>query len=210
MVKKTTEKALSRKEREFEARRKEILSAALRVFSQKGYHQTSMNEIAKEAEFSIGSLYNFFKDKEDLFLTLFKEQLNEITQKVNEIVEHTVGAREKLEALINTLFSYFETNWEAIRIISLSHQDFESSLKNDIGNVIREGHLRFIQLVARILQQGIEQGAIKSFKPEEMALGLIGLINGSIYLWLESNRAYSLKDRAQGLMDIFYNGVAKK
>ena len=57
----------SRRERERQRHRKEILSSAERVFVREGLKQASMEEIAREAEFSVGTLYNFFQNKNDLF-----------------------------------------------------------------------------------------------------------------------------------------------
>lgn len=208
--KKKLEKPLNRKEREYESRRKETLAAALKLFSQKGYHQTSMSEIAKAAEFSIGSLYNFFKNKEELYLTLFNEEIEEIAGLVNQEMGKVLTPREKLNALVHTLFNYFENRWEAFHVFALSQQEFEHSLQANLGNVIRLRHLQFLQTVSAIIKQGSEKGIFKPLPAEAMSLALIGLINGSIILWIESNRAYSLKERAPEILEIFYTGVEKK
>ena len=63
-----------RREREKLRQRQEILTAALSLFSKKGYHNVSMQEIAAKAEFAIGTLYKFFKNKEDLYKVLTLEQ----------------------------------------------------------------------------------------------------------------------------------------
>jgi len=61
---------LSRREREKLRQRQEVLDVALGLFSEKGYHNVSMHEIAKAAEFAIGTLYKFFRNKEDLYRAL--------------------------------------------------------------------------------------------------------------------------------------------
>ncbi|MEN6472395.1 MAG: helix-turn-helix domain-containing protein, partial [Syntrophaceae bacterium] len=61
---------LPRREREKERQRQEMLEAALGLFSDKGYHNVTMHEIAEKAEFAIGTLYKFFRNKEDLYRTL--------------------------------------------------------------------------------------------------------------------------------------------
>ena len=58
---------LPRKKREYLQHRKEVLQAALKLFSEKGFHAVTMQEIAKEAEFAVGSLYKFFPNKEELY-----------------------------------------------------------------------------------------------------------------------------------------------
>jgi len=208
-VKRSSAKIPSRKQREFESRRKEILAAGLKLFSEKGYHQTSINEIAKAAEFSIGSLYGFFKNKEDLFYTLFMEEIEEIERQVRPEIERAGSAKGKLNALTMSLFSYFESRWEAFHIFALGHGEFESSLHANLGEMIRTRQIQFLELMTQIVAQGISEGEFRRLRPENMALAFMGLINGSIIMWIESGRNYSLRERASEILDIFYKGAEK-
>ncbi len=207
--KKNSEKALGRKEREYQSRRGEILSAALKLFSQKGYHQTSMSEVAKAAEFSIGSLYGFFKNKEDLFFTLLNEEIEEIERQVRPAMGKAAGAKGKLNALATTLFDYFESRWEAFHIFAMNQKEFDWALRADLGDMIRVRQFQFVEVMAGLIQQGIAEGVFRPLRPEQMALAFIGLINGSIIMWIESGRNYSLRERASEILDIFYKGAEK-
>jgi AcrR family transcriptional regulator len=73
---------LHRKVREHLTRRKEILLAAEKLFAAKGFFPTTMSEIAQEAQFGTGSLYKYFKSKEDLYFTLIDEKTAEINGSV--------------------------------------------------------------------------------------------------------------------------------
>ena len=209
MEKSSEKKKLSRKEREQVARRNEILDTALRLFSQKGYHQTSMSEIARESEFSIGSLYNFFRSKEDLFFQLFKRNVDELEELVERAISQGKDAKEKLEKLTGVLFEYFEKKWQAFHILALNRQSFEWNLKDELAEVIRAKHLEFISTLSRIMAEGVKQGIFKRFRPEEMALAFMGLINGSLFFWIESGRGYSLLNRKEQILEIFFQGVEK-
>jgi AcrR family transcriptional regulator len=202
-------KELSRKEREREARRQDILEAALRLFSQKGYHQTSMSEIAKEAEFSIGTLYGFFKNKEELFFTMFKAELEEIATQVAANMSQAPDPRAKLQALAETLFGYIEQRWQAFDILFTARKDLDLALKNELGETIHVGQLDFLKNLTAIIQDGIAQGIFRPLRPEEMALTFIGLINGSAFMWMEGGRTYSIRERVPDILDIFYRGVEK-
>jgi len=202
-------KELTRKEREYLARRDEILQAALKLFSEKGYHQTSMSEIAKEAEFSIGSLYGFFKNKEELFFTLIKGEIEEIESRVAPKMSQEKDPRNKLRSLADSLFNYFEERWQAFTIFTMNHHDFPATLSSDLGKMIHSKQMDFLKTLTEIANQGIEQGIFRPLRPEEMALAFQGLINGSVFLWIASDRNYSLKERIPGILDIFYRGVLK-
>jgi AcrR family transcriptional regulator len=69
---------ISRKEREFLTRRADILSAAEKVFAARGFYGSTMDEIAKRAEFGTGSLYKYFRGKNDLYFSLIDEKVAEI------------------------------------------------------------------------------------------------------------------------------------
>jgi AcrR family transcriptional regulator len=204
-----SDKELSRKEREHLARRNEILQAALKLFSQKGYHQTSINEIAKEAQFSVGSLYGFFKNKEDLFLTLFNSEIEEIEDYINGRTGQVQDLKERINTMVQSLFEYFEGHWEAFNILALNRTTLDLSLKDNLGEMIHNRQLQFLKITLEWIRDGIERGVFRPLRAEEMALAFMGLINGSILLWIESGRTYSLKERAHDVLEIFYRGVEK-
>jgi len=204
-----SDKELSRKEREHLSRRNEILQAALKLFSQKGYHLTSINEIAKEAQFSVGSLYGFFKNKEDLFLTLFNVEIEEIEDYVSGKTSQAHGTKERMNIMFEALFEYFEGHWEAFSLLAVNHTSFELTLKENLGEIIHKRQVQFLKLTTELIQEGIKQDIFRPLRPEEMALALMGLVNGSIFLWIQSGRTYSLKERSRDILDIFYRGVEK-
>ena len=204
-----SDKELSRKEREHLARRNEILQAALKLFSQKGYHLTSINEIAKEAQFSVGSLYGFFKNKEDLFLTLFNVEIEEIEEYVTGKTGQVRGTKERMNIMFEALFEYFEEHWEAFNLLAANRATFDVTLKENLGEIIHKRQIQFLKLTTELIQEGIKQGIFRPLRPEEMALALMGLVNGSIFFWIQSGRTYSLKERSRDILDIFYRGVEK-
>ena len=78
---------LSRKEKDKLRHREEILEAALLLFSSKGFHTVSMQDIASESEFGVGTLYNFFESKEQLFVELMKAGIEKIGQLLIPILD---------------------------------------------------------------------------------------------------------------------------
>nr|HDN01233.1 TetR/AcrR family transcriptional regulator [Deltaproteobacteria bacterium] len=87
---------LSRREREKLRQRRQMLAAALELFSEKGFHNVTMHEIAKRAEFAIGTLYKFFKNKEDLYKSLIVEQADRFHEALTKAIGETDDEIEKL------------------------------------------------------------------------------------------------------------------
>ncbi|HNU75958.1 MAG TPA: helix-turn-helix domain-containing protein, partial [Deltaproteobacteria bacterium] len=77
----------SRRERERARQRRDILDTALRLFSEKGYHSVTMHEIADKAEFAVGTLYKFFRNKEDLYKALILETTKEFHEAIVAALE---------------------------------------------------------------------------------------------------------------------------
>jgi AcrR family transcriptional regulator len=91
---------IGRKEREHLVHRREILSAAEKVFATKGFFPTTMSEIAHEAEFGTGTLYKYFKSKEDLYFTLIDEKVEEINRLVKAELSQKTSAMERIENVL--------------------------------------------------------------------------------------------------------------
>src|SRR4030065_2225528 len=85
---------IGRKEREHLVHRGEILRAAEKVFAAKGFFQTTMSVIAQAAEFGTGTLYKYFKSKEDLYFTLIDEKTDEINRLVKDELSRKTSAIE--------------------------------------------------------------------------------------------------------------------
>jgi len=97
-----------RKEREKEARREAILEAAARVFSRKSYYEATLDEIATEAELAKGTLYNYYEDKQDLFLSLVEKGLADFQSRLEEVLSGGGSLREVLSRC-------FEASLEIVR-----------------------------------------------------------------------------------------------
>ena len=107
---------LSRKERERQAHRREMLEAAERVFVRKGYHGATVEEIAQEAEFAVGTLYNFFKSKEEMYA----EVIRKIAEDFQDVFERQVLTRDRpqeaIGALIELRLKYFDDHRGFFRV----------------------------------------------------------------------------------------------
>ena len=200
---------LGRKEREFQTRRAEIMVAAMRLFAGKGFHNTTMSEIAKEAEFSTGSLYNFFKSKEELYLTLMREEIEKIEREVKVQKDRAEGPGVKLEAVVDTLIGYFEKNRHFFQIFDAHRDTFEFTMKGELAEVVRSKYMGFIGELLDVMREGIKQGALKEYEPAELALCFMGVINSFIFLWINTEPKVPLRDKRKVILDIFYHGAGR-
>src|SRR4030042_7073409 len=141
-----TEK-VSRKEREYLAHREEILAAAGKVFASKGFFPTTMNDIAREAEFGTGTLYKYFKSKEELYFTLIDEKVEEINRLVKSELSQKTSAGERIKKVLGLQFEFFERNRDFFKIYTSERSRFEWTVKDELGKGLHEKMVAYITTV---------------------------------------------------------------
>jgi AcrR family transcriptional regulator len=118
-----------RKEREKERRRQQIIVAAKRVFSEKGFNKSTMEDIASEAELSPGTLYLYFKNKEELYASLSLRILQYLHIRVEHVNKETdLSPEQKLEKLVEAMYDVYD--FDPLIIINMFHLQSSETLKN--------------------------------------------------------------------------------
>ena len=201
-----TEK-ISRKEREYLAHRAEILSAAEKVFAAKGFFPTTMSDIAREAEFGTGTLYNYFKSKEELYFTLIDEKVEEINRLVKSELSQKTSAVERIKKVLGLQFEFFERNRDFFKIYISERNRFEWTVKDDLGKGIHDKMVTYIDTLAEVMRQGIKGGEFRTLNPIDFAHTLVGIVNSFVFEWLISREPYPLISKLDTVLEIFLGGA---
>ena len=135
---------MPRREREKLRQRKEMLAAALGLFSEKGYHNVSMHEIAQKAEFAIGTLYKFFKSKEDLYKALMLEQANKFDDELTKTLKEPDDEIEKLRNYVRAKGELFRADVAMIRLYFAETRGASFNVMA-LDSAIRQQYYRFLQ-----------------------------------------------------------------
>lgn len=151
-----TNEKLSRRQRERLQHRNEILATALRLFSEKGFHNVSMQEIAAEAEFATGTLYNFFDSKEAMFKDMMKDCGVKIVDSLGAILEGPGDEVERLRKFFRYHTDVFEEHGEFIRLYVAEYGRKGAGIRKDPD----EGELVNILegKIGQLLSNGIKKG----------------------------------------------------
>lgn len=197
-----------RKQREYEARREEILLAAERKFSQNGFFKTSMAEIAEAAQFAMGTVYRFFKSKEDIYISLVEAKVEELLRLMEEATQTRLSAREKVRAVIQVKLSFADQNRAFFRIYVSEWSGFEWTVKSAFGERVWKRYLAQIDLVGKLIKEGIKTGEFRKLDPKDTSLAFHGMLNSTIYLWiLQAGPKESLVDKADWLSTLLLDGL---
>ncbi len=205
-----------RKAREKERRRQQIIVAAKRVFSQKGFNKATMEDIAEEAELSPGTLYLYFKNKEELYASLSLRILQYLRIRVEHVHQEAgPGPVEKLDALIDAMYDVYD--FDPLVIINMFHLQSSETLKNlspELMAQIKELSRQSINDIARIFEEGIDAGLFIDEHPIALADIHWSLFSGVI-LWEASKKIINkdkdyLKDTLKSAFRIFARGLMVK
>ncbi len=199
---------LSRRDRDKLRQRQEMLGAALTLFSEKGYHNVSMQEIAEAAEFAIGTLYKFFKNKEDLYKSLILEQAGKFHVALRKALAESDDEIEKLRNYVRTKGSVFMGNVPTIRLYFAETRGASFNIKAGLDRELREQYSQILQNLAEIFADGIKKGRFQSIAdPYHLAVALDSLSNAFLNLWLEDPEQHPYPQDPDEVLNILFKGL---
>jgi AcrR family transcriptional regulator len=203
-------KKLSRREREKLLHRRQMLDAALELFSEKGYHNVSMHEIAERAEFAIGTLYKFFKNKEDMYRALVMEKSTEI---FGELSAPLSAEGDTLSVLEGYLVNRARIAVEIAPLLRL-HMAIAQGLSFNINAEVEKEHRKFhdqhIAKLASVMKEGIRKRVLRDADPHSLAIALDGLARSFFLYSLTNPNRYPLETIAPTVLDLFLRGGLAK
>ena len=201
---------LSRREREKLMHRRQMLAAALDLFSEKGFHNVSMHEIAEKAEFAIGTLYKFFKNKEDLYKALMMEKAEEHHRVLMRVLSEENDVMIVIENYIAAKTRLFADNLATLRLYFAETRGASFNIKAGLDQDIRKLYDKFIIQLASVLETGIRRKVFRKMDPYHMAVALEGLTNAFLFCWLEDPEQHPYGANVPVIRDMFLKGVMAK
>ena len=200
-------KKLPRREREKLRQRREMLSAALGLFSVKGYHNVSMQEIAQKAEFAIGTLYTFFKSKEDLYKAIILEEAERFDNELTKALEEPDDEIEKLRNYTKVKGELFRADVALVRLYFAGPRGSRFDV-TAVDAQVRERYYRFIQTLTAVFEKGMRRKRFRKIAvPEHLAIALDSLINSLLLLWVEAPEHHPYPEDPDTILDIFFKGL---
>jgi len=203
MAKKVQPRKLSRKERERESHRREILDAAETVFVRKGYHTATVEEIAHEAEFAVGTLYNFFQGKDDLYAHVVGKIAQDFMEALEARVLSLDDPEQAIAALIELRLTHFDEHRGFFRVF------FETSPGGRVDPVRALPpqcvglYDRYIEAVSKLFGQGVSRRVFTEGDPLYLTLCLEGIINAFVSYWSRREPSEPLETRVRKMKAAF-------
>ncbi len=198
----------TRREREKVRQRQEMLAAALALFSEKGYLNVSMHEIAAKSEFAIGTLYKFFSSKEELYRALILEQSDRFLATLSKAIESPGDEIAKLRQYVKAKGEEFRDNAATIRLYFTETRGASFNIMAGLDQDIRNRRETFLHRIADIFESGIHTGRFQRIAdPYILAVVFDNLCNSFLFLWLENPDKYSYPENPDIILNILFKGL---
>ncbi len=181
----------------------EILKSAGSVFAHLGFHKATISQIAKEADVADGTIYLYFKNKNDILYQYINYKTETVFKKMNDAVSKGKSAEDKLRNLIRCHLDQFQQN-ENMAVIFQS----ETRYRRDLESTLKDISKMYLELLSDIIEQGQIEGVMR----QDLFVGLakrfvLGAVEGVINTWVTAEGKYDLVSMSDPLVDLFLNGL---
>ena len=181
-----------------------ILEAAVKVFARQGFYQSTVAQIAREAGVADGTIYLYFKNKDDILVNFFQYKTKEVFERFRAEVNHAENSLDKLRNLIRRHLAEFQRD----RDMAILYQVGTHQIDRLAEDQIREMSKMYQDLISEIVEAGQQEGSIR----KDLYVGLVkrfilGGVDEVINTWLHSEREYDLVSMADPLVELFVRGI---
>ena len=198
---------LSRKERTKLRHREEILQAAWQLFSEKGYRNTTVHDIAEKAEFAVGTFYNFFKNKEHLFNSLAMNYTVKYYDAVTKAIDIDGDIIGRIRNYLQVKGDFFKEDLALIRLFFSETWGISFNLASDVYSEMETLQKRFIGRLTEVFEKGIKDNIFRDVDPRFLALSIEGQSNIFLFYWFKYSEEYEYSENVPSIMDVFLNSI---
>jgi len=166
-----------------------------------------MHEIAEKAEFAIGTLYKFFRNKEDLYKTLIMEKSREYHHTLMEVIQRDEDVVSILKNYIAAKARLFTGSIDTIRLYFAETRGASFNIRAGMDRDIRRMYDEFLKQFSQVLKRGIREKVLRRLNPYYMAVAIEGLTNAFLFCWLENPEQHPYEANTTVITEIFLKGV---
>jgi len=187
-------------EEEIAKRRHEIFHHVVNVFVKKGFHETSMREIAEAAGLGKSTLYDYFKTKDEILVYFFEDQLNDLTNEAQKVALQNLSADKRLHQIMEIYIESLQANKNLFLKLTQESQ----RLRPQSQKQVQEKRYAYQDLVRALIDEGIREGIFRKVNSLLAARLLISGMSSVIY---GSRSTGTPQEMLRETLDIFFKGI---
>jgi TetR/AcrR family fatty acid metabolism transcriptional regulator len=184
-----------------------ILDAAVRVFAQKGFFKARISDIAKEAGVADGTVYLYFKNKDDILIQVFEVNLDRILKELHLQLSVLPGPLEKLERWFRYQVELFQSNKELVEVLIVEIRQSRRFMKEYTPNL----YFAYLDILGSVLKEGKEEGVfVETLDANILKYAIYGAVEEVALRWVLKGGAFDISRAIDGLFLIWLEGIAYK
>ena len=184
-----------------------ILKAAVKVFAEKGFYNSRVSEIAKEANVADGTIYIYFKNKDDILISLFEEEFGQIVENMRKELEKEkeIDVLQKIRRFAILHLSFISKQQQLGEVLGVEVRQSSKFMKE----YINKPFIEYLNLIRSIVIEGQEKGLIrKDLTPGIMKRAFFGALDEMARYWvLSTKKKHNINEAALQISEVFIRGV---
>ncbi|MCS1351534.1 TetR/AcrR family transcriptional regulator [Mechercharimyces sp. CAU 1602] len=181
-----------------------ILDAAVRVIAQYGYHNTQVSKIAREAKVADGTIYLYFKNKDDVLISVFNEKMGAFINDVEKALSVIEDPSNQLRELIRLHFAHLERDHQLAMVTQIELRQSNPEVRQGIAQILK----RYLDVMDAVVDAGIKNGVFRSDIAHRITRKMIfGTIDETVSSWIMNDFKYNLLDQVDSIHSLFLRGI---
>ena len=184
-----------------------IRDAATVVFAKKGFYNATIADVAKAAEVAEGTIYLYFKNKDDLLISIFEQSIDFFIQEVKKEIDGIKNPKDKLRRFLTLHLKLVQENPNLAQVLQIELRQSSKFMKEYEGGKFAD----YMNVVRAILEEGKELGVFREdINPRILRRAIFGAVDELALEWLVmEKKKYSLEECADQISNVFIKGIIK-
>jgi TetR/AcrR family fatty acid metabolism transcriptional regulator len=186
----------------------QIIEAAVKVFAKKGFYNAKVSEIAREANVADGTIYLYFKNKDDILISLFEEKMHLWIEHVEEEISKVEDPLEKIRAFVGQHLSMIKENKYLAEVMQIELRQSSKFMRR----YVPVKFLEYLDLIGRIIEEGKQRGVIrKDVIPAIAKRAIFGALDEMLLYWVLAKKPkYSMEESIEQLSHLLIDGLRER
>jgi TetR/AcrR family fatty acid metabolism transcriptional regulator len=187
-------------------KRARILKSAVKVFARKGFHETKVAEIARAAGVADGTIYLYFKSKDDLLISVFEETVEELSSRLSTDLGSLPDTASKVRHVVRSQLGIIKAQRDLAEVLSITLRQSNRFLRQFAAPKFSA----YLDIISAVIEQGQQSGEVRvDVSPRVVARALYGALDGLLMTWaLGRSPASRLERAALQVADVFVKGLS--
>jgi len=182
----------------------QIIDAAVRVFARNGFYNSRVSDIAREAGIASGTIYLYFRTKDEILVTLFREKMAAFVAALRTEIGRERDPEAKIRRLVRQHFEVLEASPDMAEVVQVELRQGQKFFRGASAHEISA----YFELIGSVLGEGVAAGVFRHDLPVKIATKMLfGALDQMTTSWVLGKRGYRLADAAEPVANIFLKGV---